>query len=301
MNKRVHEIAKERGLPAKEVLDAPAGGGRRRSRRPPRRSTRRTPAACSDGGDGQAPDAPAPAGGAAPAPRGQRPAVANERPQRGPTRLELGRAGRHAPTLPRVDAPQPAARRRAAESDELADGHGGRDGRAARRSRDRPQAPDARLAPGRARARHARRPAARGDRLPGFAPRARRRGGPPSQPAAAAPAPRSAPARRLRRGGRVASLAAPRVAEPDAIQINSGSTVKDVAEYLDVPVPEMMKKLMALGEMKTLTQTLSDDVDPGARGRARQGSRDRPLRGRDDRRAGVRRRRGGPRRARLRW
>ena len=49
------------------------------------------------------------------------------------------------------------------------------------------------------------------------------------------------------------------VAEP-AIRINSGSTVKDVAEYLDVPVPEVMKKLMALGEMKTLTQTLSDEA-----------------------------------------
>jgi translation initiation factor IF-2 len=49
------------------------------------------------------------------------------------------------------------------------------------------------------------------------------------------------------------------VAEPDAIRINSGSTVKDVAEYLDVTIPEVMKKLMALGEMKTLTQTLSDD------------------------------------------
>jgi translation initiation factor IF-2 len=49
------------------------------------------------------------------------------------------------------------------------------------------------------------------------------------------------------------------VAEPTAIQINSGSTVKDVAEYLNVPVPEVMKKLMALGEMKTLTQTLSDE------------------------------------------
>jgi translation initiation factor IF-2 len=33
-----------------------------------------------------------------------------------------------------------------------------------------------------------------------------------------------------------------------------------VAEYLDVPVPEVMKKLMALGEMKTLTQTLSDEA-----------------------------------------
>ena len=49
------------------------------------------------------------------------------------------------------------------------------------------------------------------------------------------------------------------VAEPDTVQINSGSTVKDVAEYLGVPVPEIMKKLMALGEMKTLTQTLSDE------------------------------------------
>ncbi|HTU31736.1 MAG TPA: translation initiation factor IF-2 [Solirubrobacteraceae bacterium] len=44
-----------------------------------------------------------------------------------------------------------------------------------------------------------------------------------------------------------------------AIQINSGSTVKDVAEYLNVPVPEVMKKLMALGEFLTLTATLPDD------------------------------------------
>jgi translation initiation factor IF-2 len=49
------------------------------------------------------------------------------------------------------------------------------------------------------------------------------------------------------------------VAERAAIRINSGSTVKDVAEYLGVELPEVMKKLMALGEMKTLTQTLSDE------------------------------------------
>ncbi|MGI8430472.1 MAG: translation initiation factor IF-2 [Solirubrobacteraceae bacterium] len=49
------------------------------------------------------------------------------------------------------------------------------------------------------------------------------------------------------------------VTEPDTTRINSGSTVKDVAEYLAVPVPEVMKQLMALGEMKTLTQTLSDE------------------------------------------
>src|SRR5450759_3633411 len=46
----------------------------------------------------------------------------------------------------------------------------------------------------------------------------------------------------------------------DLIRVNSGSTVKDVAEYLGVPVPEVIKKLMVLGEMATLTQTLSDDA-----------------------------------------
>jgi len=47
---------------------------------------------------------------------------------------------------------------------------------------------------------------------------------------------------------------------PAHVRINSGSTVKDVAEYLDVPVPEIIKRLMALGEMATLTQTLSDEA-----------------------------------------
>ncbi len=50
------------------------------------------------------------------------------------------------------------------------------------------------------------------------------------------------------------------LAEPNTIRINSGATVKDVAEYLDVRVPEIVKKLMELGEMKTQTQTLSDDT-----------------------------------------
>ncbi|MFI4989468.1 MAG: translation initiation factor IF-2 [Solirubrobacterales bacterium] len=46
----------------------------------------------------------------------------------------------------------------------------------------------------------------------------------------------------------------------DDIRVNSGSTVKDVAEYLGVAVPEIIKKLMTLGEMATLTQTLSDEA-----------------------------------------
>jgi translation initiation factor IF-2 len=46
----------------------------------------------------------------------------------------------------------------------------------------------------------------------------------------------------------------------DTVRITSGSTVKDVAEYLGVAVPEIIKKLMGMGEMATLTQTLSDDA-----------------------------------------
>jgi translation initiation factor IF-2 len=77
------------------------------------------------------------------------------------------------------------------------------------------------------------------------------------------------PPRRQRRGRRrrgvydeeaEARPAQTAVAEPDAIRINSGSTVKDVAEYLDVRVPEVVMKLMTLGERKTQTQTLSDET-----------------------------------------
>ena len=46
----------------------------------------------------------------------------------------------------------------------------------------------------------------------------------------------------------------------DVIKINSGSTVKDVGEYLGVPIPDLIKKLMSLGEMAMVTQTLSDDT-----------------------------------------
>jgi translation initiation factor IF-2 len=47
---------------------------------------------------------------------------------------------------------------------------------------------------------------------------------------------------------------------PNTVRVNSGSTVKDVAEYLGVTVPEIMKQLIALGELKTVTQTLSDEA-----------------------------------------
>jgi translation initiation factor IF-2 len=49
-------------------------------------------------------------------------------------------------------------------------------------------------------------------------------------------------------------------AEDPAVTVRSGSTVKEVAESLQLSAPEVIKKLMELGEMATLTQTLSDEA-----------------------------------------
>jgi translation initiation factor IF-2 len=80
--------------------------------------------------------------------------------------------------------------------------------------------------------------------------------------------PSNQPQRRPRRGRRrrgtyddtIAPIDSAAMEATDLIRVNSGSTVKDVAEYLGVAVPEIIKKLMSLGEMATLTQTLSDDA-----------------------------------------
>jgi translation initiation factor IF-2 len=88
----------------------------------------------------------------------------------------------------------------------------------------------------------------------------RRQGGPGGGP----PGPQRRPPRRggrRRRGAYVEPTPQDReTLKADVIRVNSGSTVKDVAEYLGVAVPEVIKKLMQLGEMATLTQTLSDDA-----------------------------------------
>ncbi|HEY2537549.1 MAG TPA: translation initiation factor IF-2 [Solirubrobacteraceae bacterium] len=80
--------------------------------------------------------------------------------------------------------------------------------------------------------------------------------------------PANQPQRRPRRGRRrrgtydetIAPIDTAALEATDLVRVNSGSTVKDVAEYLGAPVPEIIKKLMMLGEMATLTQTLSDDA-----------------------------------------
>jgi translation initiation factor IF-2 len=48
--------------------------------------------------------------------------------------------------------------------------------------------------------------------------------------------------------------------EPDATKIASGATVREVAESLSLGSAEVIKKLMELGEMATLTQTLPDET-----------------------------------------
>jgi translation initiation factor IF-2 len=48
--------------------------------------------------------------------------------------------------------------------------------------------------------------------------------------------------------------------EEQVTEIKSGATVKEVSESLGLSAPDVIKKLMELGEMATLTQTLSDEA-----------------------------------------
>ena len=49
------------------------------------------------------------------------------------------------------------------------------------------------------------------------------------------------------------------IPEPEATKVNSGATVREVAELLGLGPAEVIKKLMTMGEMATLTQTLTDE------------------------------------------
>jgi translation initiation factor IF-2 len=202
MNKRVHQIAKERGLPSKDVLDRLRAAGIDVKAASSNVDEDAALKVLANGAGAKA--APAPTAAAAPAaPTSQAAAetLARTEPKQRPTRDSL--QGERAPGAP-------GGRRRVVI-----------DSQASRRASG---------------------------------------GGPPQS---------SQPPRRQRRGRRRRGVydeeaesrpsTQTAVAEP-AIRVNSGSTVKDVAEYLGVPVPEVMKKLMTLGEMKTLTQTLSDDA-----------------------------------------
>src|ERR671910_3288215 len=42
-------------------------------------------------------------------------------------------------------------------------------------------------------------------------------------------------------------------------KVNSGANIRDLSAALGVPVPEILKILMGLGDMKTVTQSLTDE------------------------------------------
>jgi translation initiation factor IF-2 len=212
MKKRVHEIAKERGLPAKQVLEQLQAAGL--DVKAPASTVDEAAALRALGNGGTAAESPNPRA-TAPAPAGS------------------------------TDAASPSTEAH------LRDGSGAGEPAHKRPTRDSLQGE---RAPG----------SAGGRRRVVIDSQASRRtpgGGPPQS---------NQPPRRQRRGRRRRGTydeeaesrpsTSTALATPDTTLINSGSTVKDVAEYLDVPVPEVMKKLMALGEMKTLTQTLSDEA-----------------------------------------
>ena len=257
MNKRVHQIAKEHGLAAKEVLERLKAAGlevKAASSSVDEAEARRVlgdgaaqasgaaPATTAPHDDGdtrdRAGEGPAHARGDAPA-QGRSDAA-------GRGRSDTPRARADAPARDDADQPPP---------------NGG----------DAPRGGDNGPSGGETAHKRPTRDSLQGERAPGSAG-GRRRVVIDSQASrrntGSAPAQANQPPRRQRRGRRRRgvyddeaesrpSTSQAALAEPDAIRINSGSTVKDVAEYLDVPVPEIMKQLMALGEMKTLTQTLS--------------------------------------------
>ncbi|HEY1520708.1 MAG TPA: translation initiation factor IF-2 [Solirubrobacteraceae bacterium] len=285
MNKRVHQIAKEHGLAAKDVLERLKAGGlevKAVSSSVDEDAARRVLAAAAgasgDAGSG-APKTAARGGGGNGArggddqgrarsdgPRGRGDAQPRARAET-PARGEGGggpRAGGDGSARAGGNAPASGGNAPASGGDAAASAGGDAPARGG----------DNGPSGGEAAHKRPTRDSLQGERAPGNAGGRRRvvidsqasrrttGGGPPQS---------NQPPRRQRRGRRRRgvydeeaesrpSASQSALAESDAIRINSGSTVKDVAEYLAVPVPEVMKKLMALGEMKTLTTTLSDEA-----------------------------------------
>jgi translation initiation factor IF-2 len=225
--RRVHEIAKERGIPSKEVIATLQKAGIDVKAAASSVDENDIARAFSPGGgngaEGDGAAAQAPAGDGQPEaapqdpPRSQpaqaRPDVRSPQPSKG----EARRQGNGAPSDQRSQRPQRAA-------PPSGGGGGGRrrrvviDSQAARRPQQ----------------------------------------GPPPQQSP----PRRGRGRRRRPVWVEPDLSAP---EPEAVeapptQIHSGATVKEVAESLGLSSAEVIKKLMQLGEMATLTQTLSDEA-----------------------------------------
>ncbi len=228
MNKRVHQIAKEQGLTAKELLGRLQAAGIEVKSASSNVDDALALRVLGDGSGDGAGSATATAAVAAP----KAPAASAPKPSEA---AEVAQAPAPA-TPPADDQPNPAQPTARAEHK--------------RPTRDSLQ----------------------GERAPGTAG-GRRRVVIDSQASRRAPggaAQSNQPPRRQRRGRRRRGFydeeaesrpsASTAVVERTAIRVNSGSTVRDVAEYLNMAPAEVIKRLMALGEMKTLAQTLSDEA-----------------------------------------
>jgi translation initiation factor IF-2 len=64
---------------------------------------------------------------------------------------------------------------------------------------------------------------------------------------------------RARSGSAPAPRQAPAAPPTGPVTVESGVTVKDLSQALGVPMPEIIKVLMSLGQMRTATQSLSDE------------------------------------------
>ena len=234
--KRVHEIAKAQGLPTKELLARLHAAGIEAK------------AAASSVDEEVALAALAPNGAAAV--DGKNAAAP---PRRASTKAPPAEPPAPAPE-PTAEEPEPAVEEPESAGELTAEASPGEAARAAEANRSRPT-----------------RDSRTGEQRPGaVGPGGRRRvvidsqasrrqaGGPASQPV------RRPPRRGRRRRGTYDDTVAPideaARGATDLIRINSGSTVKGVAEYFGVAVPEVIRKLMSLGEMATLTQTLTDEA-----------------------------------------
>jgi translation initiation factor IF-2 len=233
--KRVHEIAKEQGLSSKELLEKlKAAGVEAKAAASSVEETVALKVLDAGASDGASSPNGAPAAGSATSPSAVGVAERPEKAQAAPPATD-GSAAEPAPPAPAAGSPAPAAGTHP----------GGERVRPTRDSRTGERTP--------------------GDIGPGGRRRVvidsqasrRQQGGPANQP-------QRRPRRGRRRRGTYDETIAPidtaAMEATDLIRVNSGSTVKDVAEYLGVAVPEIIKKLMSLGEMATLTQTLSDDA-----------------------------------------
>jgi translation initiation factor IF-2 len=222
--KRVHEIAKERGISSKEVLAVLQKAGLDVKAAASSVDESDVQRAFSNGAD--APKAASADGG-------------NQAAAKAPPREAKQDAP--APAQQRPAAQQPAAEQPAPEQQQSDES-----------SEQRPQRPQRRPDQGGGGAGGRRR------RVVIDSQASRRQQGPPpvQQP------PRRGRGRRRRTPWVEPDLTAQpeQPQEEPATQINSGATVKEVAESLGLGAPEVIKKLMELGEMATLTQTLSDDA-----------------------------------------